>query len=274
MSSLVRLKHYLCSLFYLLFISHVINRCIKLWYGNRASLVVLCYHSIKEEEAGLFERQLDYLVDERGFKVISGTHVAALIRAPEDFDRNTRYVCLTFDDCYLDNYSVVREILRRRNLGAIFFAATQKLGTTIDSCLENSKEQIMSSLQLQQMAQDFDIGAHTQHHIRLAEVDRHVAEREILGSKDDLKELLGKDINFFAYPNGSYNGHALYAVNKGQFAAAFTIEQHTNYNYTEKYRLGRYLVQPSDNWVFKLKVNGGYDWFFFLRETIGRIIDA
>jgi peptidoglycan/xylan/chitin deacetylase (PgdA/CDA1 family) len=273
MSILIKLKHFVSIIFYYFGIINLLNRCIKLWYGNKATLVILCYHSITKDEVSLFEWQLDY-ISKRGFKVISGSKLSALLKTPRDFDGKDRFVCLTFDDCYLNNYTIVREILRRRNLDAIFFASTRNMGKETNLSQNTSGKEIMSSSHIKIMAEDFEIGAHTQHHVRLAGVAESVAEMEILGSKKDLMDMLGKDVLFFAYPNGSYSNNTIRIVQMGKYLAAFTIEQHTNYCYTERYKLGRYLIKPSDKSSFRLKVDGGYDWFFFLQKATRILIKS
>ena len=62
---------------------------------------------------------------------------------------------------------------------------------------------MMTTAQLRALhAAGMEIGAHTLRHPILARVAEDEARREIEGSRDRLRELLGHDISTFAYPNG------------------------------------------------------------------------
>jgi peptidoglycan/xylan/chitin deacetylase (PgdA/CDA1 family) len=126
----------------------------------------------------------------------------------------------------------------------------------------------MTVEQLKDMSRSFDIGAHTGNHIKLAEASYDVFADEIKNSKNYLEELLDREVVFFAYPHGSYNRKVVQYLSGCQFKSAFTVRQHTNYSYKEKYELGRYLIKPDNFRDFKLKVSGGYDWFFFLNKLL------
>lgn len=62
---------------------------------------------------------------------------------------------------------------------------------------------MMTTTQLRELhAAGMEIGAHTVNHPILARVDDATAQREIVDSRDRLRELLGAEIPTFAYPNG------------------------------------------------------------------------
>jgi len=57
-------------------------------------------------------------------------------------------------------------------------------------------------------------------------------------------------------------------VRRSRYRAAFTIEQHLNYRLDEPFIIGRYIVEPEDGIAFRMKVNGGYDWFYYARKLM------
>lgn len=71
------------------------------------------------------------------------------------------------------------------------------LGGTIKSPLTMSVDQLKAIHQ-----QGFGIGAHTRTHPILSMCSEEVARREIMSAKADLQDILGCQVDAFAYPNG------------------------------------------------------------------------
>jgi peptidoglycan/xylan/chitin deacetylase (PgdA/CDA1 family) len=264
---MVTLKYALSLALHFFGITFLINRLIKLSHRNQPTLTVLCYHSVDDSRLHTFERQLDYLI-EHDFQFVSKRQLLELITCPTNFNNHTKYVCLTFDDCYENNYTIVRPLLLRKKIPAIFFAVSAKLGQIADWEDHHPNQRLMTKDQLKQMALTFAVGAHTQNHVPLGGSKPEAIFSEIINSKNELSEIIGQEIDVFAYPKGSYNSEVLKYISQCHFEAAFTIEQHTNYSYTERYAMGRYLIDPGSFISFKLKVTGGYDWFFFLKKSL------
>ena len=78
--------------------------------------------------------------------------------------------------------------------------------------------------ELLQLADDglIEIGAHTQHHPMLPQLSLERQTEEIVSSKQDLEEWLGRPINGFAYPNGKADENAKRIVRRAGFAFACT----------------------------------------------------
>jgi len=269
---LIGVKNLISFVFYHTKIQLLVNRWIRQYYGKLPVVNVLCYHGVTKRQASLFERQLDYL-SRKGYFFLSGQELIVLINDPKRFRDRRKYVCLTFDDCYEDNYLYVRPILSERRIPAIFFAVSSKLDKTADWPGGNNGK-LMSASQLKEMALQFDIGSHTCTHVRLAKVVPEQAQREVERSKSELTAMLQRPIVFLAYPNGDYNALVTEIVEGCGFQAAFTVEQHCNYQYGERFILGRYLVDPDDFESFKLKVAGGHDWVYFLRLRLRRLFHS
>jgi len=265
-NDLLRLKHLVSAGLVHFGVNGLVKSYLKRHHGNLPVVTALCYHAVPKEHVRSFELQLDYLA-ENNFFPLSGESLIDLMILPQKYKEHGKYVCLTFDDCYESNYTILRPILLKRRLPAIFFAVSSRLGEFPDwddGC--GNKERLMTGEQLQEMALDFEIGGHTKHHVKLGEARPGLILDEVERSKDELRNLLGKEVSFFSYPNGSYNARVLECVESCGFDAAFTIDQHSNYSYRERYALGRYLIDPGDIHDFKLKVLGGYDWFYFAIE--------
>ena len=67
-----------------------------------------------------------------------------------------------------------------------------------------------------------ELGVHTRHHPMLPQLSLERQTEEIVSSKQDLEEWLGRPINGFAYPNGRADENAKQIVRKAGFAFACT----------------------------------------------------
>lgn len=67
-----------------------------------------------------------------------------------------------------------------------------------------------------------EIGAHTRHHPMLPRLSLERQRDEIVSSKQDLENLLGRRVNGFAYPNGRATDDAKRIVHEAGFAFACT----------------------------------------------------
>ena len=91
-----------------------------------------------------------------------------------------------------------------------------------------------------------EIGAHTRTHPILSNLSDSDAVSEIVGSKNDLEDICGDPVEFFAYPNGQPGQdfeyrHAQMARSAG-FNAAFTTYPAAVDHMSNRYQLGRFNI--------------------------------
>lgn len=79
---------------------------------------------------------------------------------------------------------------------------------------------------LKELAEYFEIGAHTRSHIRLPELSDKDLEEEIHGSKMDLENIIGKSISMFCYPWGRHNKRVRRVVINAKFIGARTDQEY------------------------------------------------
>jgi len=119
----------------------------------------------------------------------------------------SRFVCLTFDDGYQDNYDIAYPILRRLEVPFTVYVTTG----FIDNCLPMwwyPGERLgidTKSLKALDAAPHCTIGAHTMSHPRLDTLSREEQYKEIAGSKQMLESLLSHEVKHFSFPHGAYN---------------------------------------------------------------------
>ena len=86
----------------------------------------------------------------------------------------------------------------------------------------NTERTVLNESQIRQLATEFEVGAHTLHHVRLDRVSKHDAETEVRGSKEWLADVTGHDIRSFCYPGGHVTKEAACSVRESGFRFART----------------------------------------------------
>jgi glycosyltransferase involved in cell wall biosynthesis/peptidoglycan/xylan/chitin deacetylase (PgdA/CDA1 family) len=90
---------------------------------------------------------------------------------------------------------------------------------------EIKKADRLTDEQIKDIAQDFEIGAHTMTHPRLTAVTDTQARREMRESKNYLEKLLGKTVTSFCYPGGNYLKHHVTMAAEVGFTYARTVKR-------------------------------------------------
>lgn len=106
----------------------------------------------------------------------------------------------------------VAELLTKHGLTGTFYIP-----------LKNSRP-VMDAKEIQKLSENFEIGAHTVHHVILTEVSQETAEAEIRGSKLRLEDLTGHTCESFCFPKGQFRRWHLDIVRQAGFRCARTVE--------------------------------------------------
>ncbi|MGB9691045.1 MAG: polysaccharide deacetylase family protein [Candidatus Sumerlaeaceae bacterium] len=192
---------------------------------------ILTYHHIGElppterEHAGLwvsaenFAQQLAWL-RAKGFVGLRVSELARVLR--EGRKVPVRWVAITFDDGWRDNFTTAWPLLREFRFPATIFVTTQKLRS---GAVGDSPFEMMSADELTELAaHGMEIGSHTRTHPKLTRLPDDAAREEIAGSREDLRQLLGVAPSSFAYPYGAHSARIERLVREaGYFAAVSTI---------------------------------------------------
>lgn len=162
---------------------------------------VLMYHmiaDIPDNSAVMTEEnlrwQLDYLRD-NGFHPITMEELCAYVTDGAPLPEKP--VCITFDDGYADNYSIVYPLMKEYGFPWTIFVITGDVG----------KPQRVTWEQLDEMAGSgaVTIASHTVTHPHLAELSAEAQREEIEGAQRALREKLSIENPWLCYPYGSYN---------------------------------------------------------------------
>lgn len=182
---------------------------------------VLMYHAVGPEEGAdwpktlimkpeLFEAHLCYL-KEQGYTIVTVAELAERLKQGESVDK---YVALSFDDGYKNNYSVVLPLLQKYAAKGSFFVINRDIGDEL-----HMNEQEIKGL----IAAGMELGSHTYSHNPLAKIDEKYLVWETDTSRYWLKKKFdGYIVRTLAYPNGSYNDRVIAAAQKYGFYRALT----------------------------------------------------
>lgn len=88
--------------------------------------------------------------------------------------------------------------------------------------IKNIERESMNSIRIREIAEDFDIGGHTVHHVDLTKIPLEMAWKEISACKKELERIIGREVVSFSYPIGAYNHKLADMVKKAGFKGART----------------------------------------------------
>jgi glycosyltransferase involved in cell wall biosynthesis/peptidoglycan/xylan/chitin deacetylase (PgdA/CDA1 family) len=251
------------------------------WFPFSKSLLVLCYHAIRDEEEDPvlarftvaprgFEQQLDSL-RERGFTFISPTQLLAFVESKAPLPR--RPVLLTFDDGYTELPSVARELLRPRGIEAIAFIVTGTASNDWDQAYGVRPVDLLTREELKSLGElGIEIGSHSRTHGEMHLMDDAERDAEAAGSIEDMAVGGLPRPRFFAYPYGATNAEARGTVRSAGFRAGFGLIQSRLYGASDRFNLPRVIILGADGrWRFRAKTSAPrlFNLFVRARRTLG-----
>lgn len=179
-----------------------------------------------------FESHLKYL-EENQFDVLTLGQVETAI---SNNKLPMRVAVLTFDDGYDDNYIYAKPLLEKYGFKATFFVISNKIGQT----------EYMDREQIVDLAKNHEIGSHSYSHSSMARLSDYYLEREMKKSKDDIQELIGREVKSFCYPAGKYDDRAVEKLKEYGYKIAVTTEASTgSVDIRNLFLAPRYRIAPA-----------------------------
>lgn len=141
----------------------------------------------------------------------------------------TVYVTTSWDDGHQLDLKMASE-LAARGVAGTFYVAPE--------CRELPPNRRLGPAALTELAEGFEIGAHTLTHPRLPELSADRALAEIRDGKEALEESIGRPVTSFCYPYGAYADDHPEMVRSVGFATARTVERFRTDRPVDLYRMG------------------------------------
>ena len=200
----------------------VVHRAADVKYSVPEGVSVLMYHMIGNEpgnaaimtEANL-RIQMNYLRD-HGYHPITMQELYDYITKGAPLPEKP--VCITFDDGYLDSYTIVYPLMKEYGFPWTLFLITDDVGKPYNR---------MTWDQLREMANSHTvtIANHTLSHPKLHNLaTRAEKEKEIVEANKALKYQLGIDNVWLAYPYGDYDDEVIDICKKAGIKMAVTTD--------------------------------------------------
>ena len=89
--------------------------------------------------------------------------------------------------------------------------------------VKNPERKLLKPREIREVGKRFEIGGHTLNHKILTELSRNKAGEEIIQGKKKLEDILGREVESFAYPSGKYNQDIKQLVGFSGFKFARTV---------------------------------------------------
>lgn len=175
---------------------------------GHAPVSIVFYHRVADHtptdwtiSSREFVRQIDWL--QQRFDLVSLQDAQQRI-----VHGNTRpAVSITFDDGYAENCDQALPLLISRRIPCTYLVTSQHV-LTGDPFPHDTKANLpLAPNTVEQLrslaAAGIEIGAHTRTHPDLGTItDEMQLRNEVLGSRDDLQDMLGTSVRYFAFPYG------------------------------------------------------------------------
>jgi peptidoglycan/xylan/chitin deacetylase (PgdA/CDA1 family) len=159
-------------------------------------------------------------------------------------------IVVTIDDGYEDAHTEAHPELRALGLSASLFVVTGRLGEANrwDPGGPLAGRPLMSWDDARRINRDgMGLGAHTQTHPLLPDLEPEQVDAEVGGSRRALERELGERADAFAYPFGQWNERTAQVVAEAGFACALTARPGRNCAATPSHALRRVEVRGDDS---------------------------
>lgn len=251
----------------------------KVAYKNRKDIPVLMYHRVIDDknEAGFYDTYVTKENFEAQMKYLSKNNYTSLTfkdiqngEYKKRFDKNKKYVIITFDDGYKDNLKNALPILKKYNMKMVLFLITSETYNKWDTDVEDREKEKKFNLMTKEEVKELlasgliEIGGHTTKHLDMPNVDLKTIEEDLNVSNKILEEITGYKPISFAYPWGRSTKEARDVVKKVGYKFAVSTEDGPACFSDDLFEIVRVGIYSDDDIEkFKLRISGKYS---FIRE--------
>ena len=247
---------------------------------RKYDIPVIMYHRVvnDESEGGVhgtyitakkFDEHMRYL-KEHNYHPITFKELLK-INYRNRFNNGKKYVILTFDDGYEDNYKIAFPILKKYEFNCIIYLVSHLNYNKWDVEVPENPEKkfpLMTWDMIKEMQEyGIEFGGHTMTHQKLAHIPFEQAKEEIASSTQYLEEKLGEKLVCFAYPYGDLNEQVKEFVRNSGYSFAVATDSGDLSFSEDLFQIRRIGIFPTNNMLsFKRKVHGNYNFIKLRRE--------
>jgi peptidoglycan/xylan/chitin deacetylase (PgdA/CDA1 family)/glycosyltransferase involved in cell wall biosynthesis len=240
-------------------------------YKKKKEIPILAYHRVVESpsEAGKhgiyvirenFDLQMRYLKKKK-FTTLT---FKDYLKLTEEQKKYGKYVILTFDDGYEDNYRLAFPILRKYGFKATIFLVADKKTNEWDRAQSSEPEvRLLSKEEILEMKKyEIEFGSHTLTHPDLTKIPLEAAKKEIFESKKKIEEIIQDKVITFAYPYGKLNQNLKEIVKQAGYKFGIATDSGSAAIDEDWFEIRRTILFPkTGKRSFKRKVSGHYNFW-------------
>ncbi len=247
---------------------------------KKYEMPIIMYHRVikDESEKGVhgtyvtveqFEEQMKYL-KKKGYETVTFKDLLNN-RYKQRFDKDKKWIMLTFDDGYKDNYENAFPILKKYQFKGIIYVLDGIEYNKWDVDNPGNPEKrftLMNQEELLEMQNyGIEFGGHTSTHPRLADLSIENVKSEIINSKSNIEKIIGRELLSFAYPYGSLNEEVKRIPQEAGYKFAVATDSGSIVFSDDLFEIRRIGIFPTNNlFNFKRKVSGKYNFIKVKRE--------
>lgn len=213
----------------------------------RQQIPILCYHRLRDYRftdgpgartyivpGPVFKKQIRMLADS-GYHTITPEQYYAYLTSGEILPEKP--VMISFDDTSEEQFTVGAAELNKYGFKGVFFIMTISIG----------RPGYMNSEQLKALSdQGHIIASHTTDHHNVKKYGGKDWDFQLAKPKHTLEAIIGKPVEYFAYPFGEWNEAAIPELKKRKYKAAFQLSSKKRDSIEPLYAIRRMIVPG--NW--------------------------
>jgi len=175
--------------------------------GRQGRIAALTYHAISRERASA-----PYTVPIQQFE----EQLGLVARLSCVSDCTCRHVSVTFDDGHFSNFELALPALEKHSIKAAFFVVASFISSRAD---------FMTWAQLREMAAlGYAVESHSWSHPLLTHCSDERLLEELLRSRQEIEQRLGKQVEALAVPGGRWDLRVLQAAKRAGYRRVFVSD--------------------------------------------------
>lgn len=172
-----------------------------------------------------------------------------------------KYIILTVDDGYKNNYDIMFPVLKKYGMKAVIFLVSDETYNRWD--VEKFGEEKLELMQPDEVKEMIDsglieFGGHTLTHCDFHKIDIEQAKKEIYKNKEKLEEKYKINLTTFAYPYGHLTEDVKKIVKEAGYSFAVSTDTGSGYIEDDRYEIRRSGIDRTSYFDFLRKISFGY----------------
>ncbi|MGL6023621.1 MAG: polysaccharide deacetylase family protein [Cetobacterium sp.] len=174
---------------------------------------------------------------------------------------NKKYIILTVDDGYKDNYSILFPLLKKYNMKAVIYlvSGVDYNKWTIESDGEK-KFKLLEKIEIEEMNKSglIEFGGHTLSHPKLQTLSDEDLYNEIVEDKKITEKRLGQKLVSFAYPYGNLTDRVKKVVKSAGYDFAVSTDTGTGIIEDDVFNIRRTAIDNGTIFDFIKRISPKY----------------